>query len=937
MNINSLQQIRRLLFVAGFALCALPVAAQILPKDLANRSGLNFEFRESVSSQNTQGVSVLTGADYVYTSTPQRIDVNLKKLGQSQLWKPGDAVWEIPKIRGTPAITNPKAVNPVPWKTDPLLARQADEVARAAADPASTIFSFNALHSGSSPNDANGDVGTNWFVAAINGVGGSQYMFYDKENPANSDGPYTLDVLGSGPCAGGRGDPIIIYDELASRWIFTEFSFAGNRMCVYVSQTGDPINDGFFAYDFQAPAFPDYPKYALWGDAYYVGTNETTSALYALDRSAMLAGDPATMQRFSISDPAAFNFAMIPPVDLDGTDGPPADSPGIFIRHYDDEAHSPSSNVPEEDYLELFELDVDFITPANSSLTGPIRIAITDIDSELCGYISFSCFPQMDSTILLDPLREVVMNLPKYRNFGTHESIVGNLTTDVDGTDHGGVRWFELRRSGENPWVLHQEGTWAPDAHHRFMASSAMDQSGNIALAYSASSTSLYPSVRYTGRLETSPLGTMSQSETSLIEGAGPSNGNRWGDYASMSVDPVDGCSFWFVENYGPGGGPSRNNRVGVVRFEDCGEQTFAFSGSNLQQQVCSINESLDNVELAINGVTGFDNLVSLDFSSLPAGISGTFTPDSVEPDGSSVVDFLIDSESVTPGINDIIMRGLAEKEDLSGMITKEVTLSADIQTATPGPADLISPFDGATHQVFHPTFSWGAGVQWDESILEVATDNAFANIVYSVTLTNNSHSISASLEPTTAYFWRIRSSNACGEGQTSQTFIFTTAAAHETVCSGPELTIPDNEPAGISTDIDLSGTSQDILDLDISLDIRHTFVGDLDIRLEHVNSATSVLLFNRHCSGSDDILAILDDWAADPVSVCDANTPVISGIRIPDNALAIFNNLDTSSIWRLTVTDNAPNDEGVINEWCILHQSTPDNQNVFSDGFENP
>jgi len=168
----------------------------------------------------------------------------------------------------------------------------------------------------------------------------------------------------------------------------------------------------------------------------------------------------------------------------------------------------------------------------------------------------------------------VVMNLPKYRNFGDHESIVGNFTVDVDGNDRGGIRWFELRRSGGS-WTLYQEGTWSPDSDNRFMGTSAMDQSGNIALGYSISSSSLYPGVRYTGRLESSPPGSMSEAETTLVGGTGPAPNSRWGDYGSMSVDPQDGCTFWLVENYAIAGSSARQTHVGSFKFDACGQDPF--------------------------------------------------------------------------------------------------------------------------------------------------------------------------------------------------------------------------------------------------------------------------------------------------------------------------------------------------------------------------
>ncbi len=535
-------------------------------------SAIAYSYHTSRVESTASGIPILRGADYVYTSTPEKIDVDLATQPEAAQWQAGDPSWEIPMQRGTPAIVNPQPVNKVKSRLDPVLQDSIGAQSRAVSSFAIPAYSFDTVRSSLSPNDPNGEVGKNWFVAAVNGASGTQYMFHDKTDPDITSGPYTLSTLGSGTCS-GLGDPVVLYDELAERWIFTEFSSSGNRMCVYVSQTDDPISGGFYVYSFQAPIFPDYPKYAVWADAYYIGTNENKSAVYAVDRAAMLSGQPASLQRFEPidPDPKAFSFAMIPPVDLDGPTAPPEGSPGIFIRHYDDEAHSPNSNVPTEDYLELFEFDVDFATPANSTLTGPIRIAVSEFSSELCGYVSFSCFPQKGNTSKLDPLREVVMNLPKYRNFGDHESIVGNFTTDVDGTDRGGIRWFELRRSGGS-WTLYQEGTWSPDSNNRFMGASAMDQSGNIALGYSITSSSLHPGVRYTGRLESSPLGSMSEAEVTLVDGTGPVNSVRWGDYGSLSVDPQDGCTFWLVENYAVAGSSVRQNRVGSFQFDSCGQ-----------------------------------------------------------------------------------------------------------------------------------------------------------------------------------------------------------------------------------------------------------------------------------------------------------------------------------------------------------------------------
>jgi hypothetical protein len=238
------------------------------------------------------------------------------------------------------------------------------------------------------------------------------------------------------------------------------------------------------------------------------------------------------------------------------------------MRHRDDEVHNVNANNASQDFLELYEVRIDWATPANSTMVGPHSLSIAEFDSDLCGLTSFSCFPQMGSSIRLDPLREVIMHRLPYRNFGTHETIVGSFVTDVDGQDHGGVRWFELRKIAGGNWVVHQEGTYAPDGQSRWMSSIAMDGSGNIAIAFNVSSTTMFPSLRYAGRVAADPMGTMPRGEGTLINGTAPNASFRYGDYSTLSVDPADDHLFWFTGEYNPAG--TWSTRIGTFRF---GEQ----------------------------------------------------------------------------------------------------------------------------------------------------------------------------------------------------------------------------------------------------------------------------------------------------------------------------------------------------------------------------
>lgn len=509
------------------------------------------------------GVKVITNPEVSEPSHARIINVDLRDLPVARDWQAGDPIKEIPRRRTR--LVDLKVKPEGRW--DPLLDLQfSNEDGFTQVTP---ILNFAGQgFTGVNPPDTVGDVGVNYFIQSINGSGGARYTVYNKSDGSVAAGPFNMDALGSGSCASGLGDPVVLYDQLAGRWLISEFSSSANVLCVYVSQTSDPISGGWYNYVFSTPNFPDYPKYGVWPDGYYVGSNENTSALYALDRASMLTGAAATSQRFTATDLSGFGFQMITPADLDGATAPPSGAPAVFMRHRDDEVHSGGTD-PVNDFLQIFEFSVDWNNSVNSSLTGPISIAVTDFDSSLCGLSSFSCFPQPGSSTTLDPLREVVMFRLGYRNFGSNETLVGNLVTDVDGSDRGGIRWFELRKSGGGSWSVFQEGTYSPDATNRWMGAIAMDGTGNIAMAYNVSSTSVAPGLRYVGRLSNDPLGSMPQGEFTIINGSSANNSNRYGDYASMGIDPVDDCTFWFTGMYNPSG--SWATRVATFSFVECG------------------------------------------------------------------------------------------------------------------------------------------------------------------------------------------------------------------------------------------------------------------------------------------------------------------------------------------------------------------------------
>jgi hypothetical protein len=539
-------------------------------------AGLTAEEMESVAA--SAGRNVIRGAREIGRIAPGVFDGDLRDVVRSREWEPGDAVIERPRRtypRRPPVRESAPAV-PKPQIPQEKSVPEPDEPSHDA--PKSRAFNTPLLNfdaatfTGVNPADPVGDVGPNHYIQMVNQAAGSQVRIYDKTGTLLA-GPFTLATLwtAGGNCATGHGDPIVLYDPLADRWLLSEFASTGNHLCIYISQTADPVSGGWFLYDFTTPDFPDYPKYAVWPDAYYVSTNESDPAVYALDRVNMLAGLAATAQRFTGPALAGFPFQAFTPADLDGATAPPAGAPGLFMRHRDDEGHNAPGTA--QDFLEIWEFHVDFATAANSTFTGPTNIAVTEFSSELCGLSSFSCFPQPSGINALDPLREVIMFRLQYRNFGTHQTLVGNFVTDADGegggdpTERGGIRWFELRKIDAGAWSLFQEGTHSPDANARWMGAIAMDGAGNIALGYSVAGASVFPSLRYAGREAGDAAGTL-QAEVSLVAGSASNGSFRWGDYAAMSVDPSDDCTFWFTGLYSPTS--QWRTRIGKFRFPSC-------------------------------------------------------------------------------------------------------------------------------------------------------------------------------------------------------------------------------------------------------------------------------------------------------------------------------------------------------------------------------
>lgn len=412
--------------------------------------------------------------------------------------------------------------------------------------PRAPIVSFSGQTSPYYPSDANGAVGPNHFMQTINCV----YAIYNKSGTLVA-GPSNMNTLFSGVTGAtyNDGDPVVLYDEMADRWVACEFSISGSNdyMLMAVSQTNDPTGS-WHRYSFDVADMPDYEKMAVWQDGYYMGMNNSSGKdVYVFQRSQMLTGGTAQFIGFDNPNrPTTIDgFMCVPPVDNDGASAP-AGTPGMFITINDDAIGGGS------DQLWIYKMTVNWVTPSSSTFARTQQINVPAFDSNFGN--NWDNIKQPGTSRELDAIPQVIMNAPQYRNFGTYQTLLCCHTVDVDATDHAGIRWYELRTTN-GTWSLRQSGTYAPDAHSRWMASIRLNGQGEIGLGYSISSTSVYPGIRYTGQSAAAyaeGAGLLDLSEQTIVNGTTSQTAyNRWGDYSGMSVDPSDDKTFWFTTQYG--------------------------------------------------------------------------------------------------------------------------------------------------------------------------------------------------------------------------------------------------------------------------------------------------------------------------------------------------------------------------------------------------
>ena len=803
-----------------------------------------------------------------------------------------------------------------------------------------------------SPPDTNGDVGPNHYVQTVNLL----VRVYNKSGAAVTS-PFKQSSLYAG--LGGicstnnNGDPIVLYDPLADRWMISQFAFAGNgtsppyHQCMAVSTTPDPAGT-YFVYDFITPDsnLNDYPHFGVWPDAYYMTDNQffnggsfNGAGAFAFDRTKMLAGDPTASYVYfdlNLLDP---NLGGMLPSDLDGAP-PPVGTPNYFA------AFTSVLQGDSQDGMRFFAFHVDFGTPGNSTFTELTPVAVAAFDPRTVPLGTQRAVPQpgVSSSSYLDAIQDRLMYRMQYRNFGTYEALVTTHTVNalVNPSYKTGIRYYQFRRNiPSGNFTVNEQATFAPDADFRWMGSAATDHQGNLAVGYSVSSTGTFPSIRYAGRLAGDASGGLFQGEASLVAGSGvqTSTFNRWGDYSGLTVDPSDDCTFWYTTEYYTSASQAASaagwlTRIGKFVFPGCTAASMGTISGTVRNAttLATINGATVQTTSGYSRVTAgagtYSMLVPVGTYSMSASRAGYQTatnPSVIVTSGmTTTVNF-----NLTPvPLMSLSGTTLAAESCLpnNGVLDPGETVTMNVSLQNTGAADtsnLVATLQ-SSGGVTSPSGPQNYGVVPAGGS---AVTRSFTFVVSGscgATLTGTIHLQDGATDLGNVVFTRTL-------GALTSASVYTYA--------GPPVAIPDNNPTGVNVPLNVAGFTGNIADIDFAflgsscsaaagsttVGLNHTWVGDLVVTLTSP-SATSVILMNRpggvNNSGNNFCQTVLDDSAGTSIQSILVGGAPWSGSFTPNSPLSAFAGENPNGTWTLNVSDNFVGDTGSVRTFSLSIRS---------------
>ena len=668
----------------------------------------------------------------------------------------------------------------------------------------SNVFNVN-------PPDTNGDVSDLHYVQYVN----RGWAIFDKNTGLKIDIPGDADdvIPGNaffsgfgGLCESINGsDPIVLWDKAAQRWLFSQFLGSAAptpTQCFAISATSDPLGP-YHRYAFTFPNVNDYPKIGIWRDkngarnGYYMVVHEFAGGVFqgaafvSVDRDRMLVGEPAGFIRFGGYVDA---YGAQPP-HQEGFELPAQGTCAPFVH----------LNAETSDYR-FWDFCVNWDRPTMSTVSAEQRIAASSPFG-----VGVSPVEQLGSTRNLDDFEGNVMYRASTRTFAyggpTETSMVINHAVNA-GDGVAGIRWAHLElpnqdeillvdgaedRSPALPTVttekrLVEDGVYAPTTANRFMGAISIDQNGNIGVGYTRSSADDHPEMMLAARMFNDPPGQLRDEVSCTPAATGSQTGSsRWGDYSSMSVDPVDSCTFWATnEYYATTSTTNWSTRVCSFRFPECGSPDFALVTLEPTRSELCTGDPDPSFSVRAATLSGFSGMVSFSDANTPPSVSIAFDSDTVAAPLGTVF------TAVGASLLDDGEYGF-DVVGVSGALSHSKPYELGVSTALPPQVELVEPSGGMTDVGVQTALRWSAAERATEYLVEVATDMGFNQIFYSqrTALTSTAPIL---FSGTTTYYWRVTAFNYCGESLSSEVRSFTTSQPGSCPAGTTTITLLEDE-----------------------------------------------------------------------------------------------------------------------------------------------
>jgi len=793
---------------------------------------------------------------------------------------------------------------------------------------------FESSTSNASPTDPSGAVGPNHYFAVFN----TGFKIYDKNGIGLTAelSPANIGFSGGFCC-----DLTVSYDNAADRWVVSILYGGAGPVEVAVSNSPDPINTTWNVYNYAS--IGDYNKLSVWSDGYYLTSNinsgsaGTSNVVFALERDAMLAGD-ANPGFAAFPLPGIATSGFFSPQAFNVTDDNLPAAGSMPIVYMQDDAWGGVTN----DHVKLWEIDVDWATPANSMISAPLEIALTPFTGVFDGG-AFDNLSQPTGGADIDAMQATIMNQAQFRRFGSHNSAVFNFVVDTDGTagELAGIRWMELRQSGDGqPWTLYQEGTYtAPDGKHAWNASLAMDVQGNIGMGYVGMSgpttgSNIFVSSYYTGRLANDPLGTMTINEELIQAGNGLIPNLRYSDYSKIDVDPSNDKAFWYNTEVPVNGrktyagvfqlAPNTNNDVGVISIDT------PVSGALTNAETVTVTV-FNFGEL---DASGFDVTYQIDGgATITEAFPGTLASQtSMQYTFTATADLSIE-EQVYSITSCTVLAG--DEDTTNDCTTSDVT---HICASDLGVIEITSPTSGeglGTETVsvtiqnfgttdqsnFDVTYTVDGGTPVTETVAGPLPGGGVTSYTFTAT-------VDLSAVATYSIIANTSLAGDCDATNDAVTASVTNVSCLTTDATDTPVSISATGTPTITSTISITDDFL-IEDVNVTLDITHTWVSDLDMKLIAPDGTEVILAEDQ--GGSDDNYTntTFDDEATTPIT---GGSAPFTGTFQPQGSLADFNGIQSVGDWTLSIFDDANQDGGSLNSWSLqlcgnLNLSVDDNQ----------